>query len=54
MTLRVVGYISTRPLIVIARAYNYNITLPSKKAYSQAILLFRYFTSQVSLDIYSS
>jgi hypothetical protein len=51
---RVVGYIGTRPLMVIAGAYNRNITPPSKKAYPQAILLFYYFASQVSLDTYSS
>jgi hypothetical protein len=50
----IVSYISTRLLIVIAGVYNRDIIPLSKKAYSQAILLFYYFTSQVSLDIYSS
>jgi hypothetical protein len=51
---RAVGYVGTRPLMVIAGAYNRDITPSSKKACPQAILLFYYFTSQVSLDIYSS
>jgi hypothetical protein len=51
---RAVGYISARPLMVIAGVYNHDITPPSKKACPQATLSFHYFTSQVSLDIYSS
>jgi hypothetical protein len=40
--------------MVIAGAYNRDITPPSKKACPQAALLFRRFAGQVSLDTYSS